>query len=99
MLSRNVFACVMVSAVFAAPAFAGPEWIEQGDAGPKVGSAQRTVGAGNLNSIAGSLSANPAFGNVGDFEDMFLITVSDPANFSMHIVNANFDAQLWMFNV
>jgi hypothetical protein len=84
------------SAFIAAPALAGPEWIEQGDAGRLVGTAQKTFGEGNLTSIAGSMSLG--FG-VSDFEDMYLISVLDPDNFSIAIHSIDFDSQLFIFNV
>lgn len=79
-----------------APALAGPEWIESGDAGKVVGTAQKTFGEGNLTSIAGALDGG-FFG--GDFEDMYLISVLDVDAFSISIHNADFDAQLFIFNV
>ena len=87
---------LMGMAFTAAPALAGPEWIEQGDAGRLVGTAQKTLGEGNLTSIAGDL-AGGLFG--GDFEDMYLISVLNPAAFSITIHSADFDAQLFIFNV
>jgi hypothetical protein len=83
--------------VFAGAAFAGPDWVEIGDAGSTLGSAQQTLGTGPLNSITGSL--NGGLRVVGDFEDMYLIRVVDPVNFSMTLLGASFDAQLFVFNV
>lgn len=89
-----VGACALALAMCGS-AIAGPDWLEIGDAGPTLGTAQRTFGVGDLNTIAGTLSTG--FG-MPDYEDMYLITVTDPGNFSM-TVNANFNAQLWVFNV
>lgn len=86
-------------------AFAGPEWPEAGDAGPLPFSAQSVVGAGPLMRISGELegpSGLPDRG-LGDFQDMYLINIADPANFSASTVFldgglATFDSQLWLFN-
>lgn len=77
-------------------AAAGPDWVEQGEAGSTLPTAQPTLGIGMINSISGRLSGN---GVVGDFEDMYLIRVVDPLNFSMTVVGAEFDAQIFVFNV
>lgn len=92
-MTARVAAGVVVCTSFA---LAGPDWIEIGDAGGMVNTGQRTFGTGPLNTIAGSLSTG--FG-MGDYEDMFLISVTDPSQFSLTLLNATFDAQLFMFNV
>jgi hypothetical protein len=80
----------------AAPALAGPDWVEGGtDAGSTLSTAQRTFGSGQLHSISGTLGGARAV----DFEDMYLITVTDPATFSMTTGSSGFDAQLFIFNV
>lgn len=97
MLHKSVFGTALSGLLFiAAPAFAGPEWIEQGDAGSFLPGAQKTLGQGNLDSIVGSMSLGLG---AGDTEDMFLISVIDPVNFSISIASADFDAQLFIFNV
>jgi len=82
-------------------ALAGPDWVEgKNDAGSFVSTAQRTLGVGQLLAISGQLSA--AFGLTGaggDYEDMFLITVTDPSKFQITVASANFNAQLFIFNV
>lgn len=86
----------VLSLFVASAALAGPDWVERGDAGATVATAQRVVGEGQLHSIAGETSAG--FGEP-DFEDMYLIRITDPATFKLTVVNANFDASLWLFNV
>lgn len=79
-------------------AMAGPDWVEEGDAGSDVGSAQAprgTAGAPIL-SIAGVLQGT---GLLPDFEDCYIIKIVDPANFSMQAVGATFNAQLFLFNI
>lgn len=78
-------------------ALAGPDWVEGGaDAGGTVASAQVLLGTGQLRSLSGSLSSG--FGEP-DFEDMYLIRITDPAEFSFTLVNAQFNASMYLFNV
>ena len=79
-----------------AAAFAGPDWVEQGDAGAGLTSAQVTSNTfGTLNSISGNLTG----GRTPDYEDCYLIRIMNPANFSMQVGSANFNAQLFLFNI
>ncbi len=77
-------------------ALAGPDWVESGDAGSILPSAQQTLGSGSINSISGNLGG-ASF--VPDFEDMYLVRVLNPLAFSMTITGASFDAQMFVFNV
>jgi hypothetical protein len=96
---RHRFQAVAILSALAAagaPALAGPDWVEGGtDAGSTLSTAQRTIGSGQLHSISGTLGGARAV----DFEDMYLITVTDPVNFSMTTGSSGFDAQLFIFNV
>jgi hypothetical protein len=83
-----------LAAAWVLPALAGPDWAEVGDAGPTIGGAQAPMGDGPLNTITGELQ-----GRGGDFSDMFFIGVADPASFTMQVLNANFDAQLFIFHI
>lgn len=101
MFMQKSAVAVSCSAFILSPAaLAGPEWVEQGDAGGKIETAQRTAGVGDLNSIVGNLFGVSAFnlGGGGDFEDMYLVTVVNPGIFQL-TVDASFDAQLFLFNV
>lgn len=87
-------------------AFAGPEWPEAGDAGPLPFSAQTVVGAGPLSRISGELQGPAGLPDrgVGDYQDMYLINIVDPFNFTASTVVlddgfATFDSQLWLFNL
>jgi hypothetical protein len=78
-------------------AVAGPDWIEgDDDAGSTAQTAQVILGTGALNTLAGSLSEG--FGRE-DYEDVYLIRITDPAEFSFTLVNAQFDASMFLFNV
>lgn len=77
-------------------AVAGPDWVEQGDAGSTFGSAQLVLGVGQVHSIAGTLSEgllDP------DLEDLYLIRISQPTAFAFDFRLSNFDCQAWLFNV
>ena len=75
---------------------AGPDWVEGGDAGSTVGTAQYTFGVGQINSISGTLGGT---GLVPDFEDMYIVRVTTPMAFQMSLFGGNFDAQLFVFNI
>jgi hypothetical protein len=75
---------------FAAPAGATP-WTESGDAGELVGTAQVTIGVGDLTSIDGDIAATSA--------DLYLLHIYDPTAFSATTVGgATFDTQLFLFD-
>jgi hypothetical protein len=78
----------------ASTVLAGPDWAEEDDAGSTLPGAQIPIGTGPLQSISGELE-----GRGGDFSDMFIIGVADPANFTMQIHSAMFDAQLFIFHI
>ncbi len=93
---KRIGAIALSVAVVSTPALAGPDWIEQADAGPTYGSAQRIVGIGVPHSISGTLSA----GLVDpDFEDVYIIRIDQPSTFSFSMQNAGFDSQLYLFNI
>ena len=85
-----------------ASAVAGPDWIERGDAGSSVGTAQipvRPDGATALNSISGTLTGPSDQRGVGDFEDMYIISISNPGTFSLTLINADFNPVFYLFNL
>jgi len=89
-----------------AAVYGGPDWVEQGDAGSTIGSAQLVLGLGQIESIVGTLSSGTAAGTtIGDpgsppdFEDVYLLRIETPGAFSFQVMNANFDPQLFLFNV
>ena len=92
---------VLVCAVFVGavtPANAGPDWVEGLDAGGTPGSATNIIGMGPLFTISGSLSQ--AFGpGVADFEDMFIIRITDALRFSASSDDPStiFDVQMFLF--
>jgi len=83
---------------------AGPEWVEQGDAGSLPANAQSVNGGGGtLQKISGAI-LGAGLNGAGDFEDMYLIQITDPAAFSATTTfvgggDAQFDTQLWLLKV
>jgi hypothetical protein len=86
----------------ASRAIAGPNWDEAinggGDAGSSIITAQ-PVTLLQVNRISGSLST----GVVADFEDVYLIRITEPTLFQAHTDSAgggsaDFDTQLWLFS-
>lgn len=87
----------------ATPALAGPDWDEGAtDAGSTVGTAQVIDTTGSLNSIKGKLGG-PGF-VTGDFQDCFLLNVSDPLGFNISLSSTfgsppGFDPMMFLFRV
>ncbi|MGE3106751.1 MAG: hypothetical protein AB7G11_14845 [Phycisphaerales bacterium] len=80
-------------------ALAGPDWVEIGDAGSAVNTAQiplRPIGATSLFSIEGVL-ATGVLGN--DYEDLYFFRVVDPAQFSVTVATADFNAVMYLFDI
>lgn len=81
----------------AVPALAGPDWVENGDAGSDISSGQRIVGVGAGNVvISGSLSTGR---DAPDLEDVYLLQIVEPTLFSMDMRAAPFDSQIFIFHV
>lgn len=85
----------------AAFAIARPDYCEMKDAGQNTGESQQTIGGnGPLEHLHGTLGGPGVAAD--DFEDMFLINITDPLNFRARIVtgSAGPDAlpQLWLFS-
>ncbi len=84
-------------------ALGGPDWIEGGvDAGKTLVTARLILGAGPLKTISGQLGESAGGSQVSgdpDYEDLFLLTISEPTMFSFTTTSADFDPQLFLFNV
>ncbi len=110
---RSVFFAAL--SLCAAPAFAGPEFIEGmtiggPDAGSTPGDAQTPTGIGNLGSIRGDLRGlAPTVGGIAgmtpiDIQDMYVICIEDPEAFSATLATsggfaAGFDPRLYLFDL
>jgi hypothetical protein len=96
------FASLFVTAAaglsFCGTAQAGPDWVERGDAGSVLGGAQLTLGEGSIRTIQGTLSG-ALLGPGADFEDMFIISIAEPATFSFTTANANFNSTMYLLNI
>lgn len=79
-------------------AVAGPTFEEVPDAGSTPATAQPATGTTALARIKGELTAAA---DVSDFEDMFLICITDPEQFTATVnpVGTNFDTRLWLFKL
>lgn len=103
-LYLRALAAVAAGAVVSGPALAGPDWIETGDAGSTLATAQRVVGTAQLSRIIGTLSSGSTGignrrGTGPDYEDLYLIRITAPSSFSFQVGGAAFNAQLFLFNV
>ena len=102
-MNSNLVGIAAIGLFGASAAARGPEWVEQGDAGAQLATAQPITGSGTLSKISGALTGFSLEG-AGDFEDMFLVQVLTPSSFSLQTTDAggggaSFDTQLWVFNV
>jgi hypothetical protein len=89
---------VAVVCALAGTAYAGPDWIEVGDAGSSLATAQPIVGVGQPQRIEGSLSSGFAEQGV-DLEDMYLLRIETPTSFSFDSTQTTFNTMLYLFNV
>lgn len=84
-------------------ALAGPDWDEgPDDAGSTLGTAQTITTTGSLTSVTGKLGGPGLL--AGDFQDCFLIQISDPTTFSVTTGPgtggpAGFNPMLFLFRV
>ena len=84
--------------VVSTPALAGPDWIEDGDAGSMIDNAQDTTSVGRLTTIAGTLGG-------ADQEDVYRLIVEDaddiysPVDFGLLPgSDPTFNPSLWLFD-
>src|SRR5262249_12243292 len=96
--SRAAILLASIPCVLGTSAYAGPDWVEQGDAGSSVGGAQvplRPSGVTQLTNISGNLGQ----GLLPDYEDMYFIRVVDPGTWSIEPAVADFNIVLYIFNL
>ena len=102
-----VLATLGVAVIPVQRSWAGPDWVEDNDAGQSPPSAQKPTGTGSMSTISGSLAAVNVAAGPGDFVDMYQIYIADPAGFSAQTIQltpgsppgfAAFDSQLWLFD-
>lgn len=81
-----------------APAVAGPDWIEDGDAGRSIGDAQDTTSVGLLSTIAGSLGGS-------DQEDVYRLNIQNADDIASPVQfgllsggDPMFNPALWLFD-
>jgi hypothetical protein len=88
--------CVVAPCALAAAAYAGPDWVEVGDAGSTLATAQAVTGIGTPTHILGTLSSGL---QGGDYEDMYLIRIETPTSFKFDLTSCPFDSMLYLFNI
>ncbi len=91
-----LFVVTAAGLALGAPAFAGPDWQEEGDAGPSISNAQITRGNAEIRSISGSFSEGVG---LPDYEDVYLIRVLNPSTFRIEVTTSVGTVGLFMFNV
>lgn len=99
-------AAVAALVLMAAPATAGPDWDEIGDAGPLPARAQFLFGTGAIQYISGSLATPVLAGDDDDdAQDMFRLVITDPVTIAFSAGTAGafggsaaFDTRLWLFD-
>jgi hypothetical protein len=86
---KKLLTLVFALSLCAVPAMA--QWVEQGDAGDQIATAQIPIGSGALATIAGTIDANDV--------DMFCFQTADPATFVAQTcgTGATWDTQLFIF--
>jgi len=103
--SRSLLAATLVVCALSInqSALAGPDWVEDGDAGNQLNTAQPIIGiGGQVQRIFGRLngSSGNALGLPDDFDDMYQIVISDPSIFRITTreTSTNFQTSLWLFD-
>ena len=81
----------------------GPDWVEDGDAGNTLESAQKVKGnSSNVNTLNGATGGGGFNLDGGtDFQDIYLVYIAEPEQFTASTVGpqgeAAFDTRLWLF--
>ncbi|HLP84949.1 MAG TPA: hypothetical protein VK157_11420 [Phycisphaerales bacterium] len=90
---------VVVAGLVGLPAVcvAGPDWVERGDAGSSLFTAQITTGVGTIRSITGDLTSSDRGG--ADLEDLYIIRIVNPGTYSFTVNALNFSPALYLFNI
>jgi hypothetical protein len=96
--STTIASSLLALAAASGTALAGPDWLEEGDAGFDFTTAQDTTGVGEVRTVAGILQ-----GSQGDTEDVYKINVVGGNSFDNILRiglrgDPEFDAALWLFD-
>jgi len=105
---RSIVCASLGAALLLSPsAIAGPDWAEQPPGAGSFPSTAQEVLVSPVNTISGDLSGFRSRGlDTPDFEDMYLIYINDPMNFSARtdggdpdgVSGADFNTQLFLFD-
>lgn len=97
--TRSIAAPVLLLAICAGTAAAGPDWIEDGDAGFNIMTAQDTTSVGAIQSVAGILQGET------DTEDVYRIQIENGTDFdnqslgfAFRGMDTQFNASMWLFD-
>ena len=100
---RNMIWAILGTLTLGSTLFAGPDWVEGRDAGSFLQTAQVVRKASvSLVLIEGALTGLSRSGGGGDFEDMYIIRITDPSSFSAKTIapgGTDFNTQLWLFRI
>lgn len=105
LLHRDRYVWSLMGIILATPSYAGPEYIEPGDAGSSkatAADASMVIGSGHIN---GALNGAIIRG-IPDFEDMYIINITTPGRWQAStspVVGggtgaADFNSVLWLFD-
>ena len=101
-MTRRSWTLLSVIVLLPGLTLAGPDWVEETDAGGFPGTSQAPKGVGPISTIAGTLAAALTIAGGDDMEDMYRIYISNPSGFSAQTIlggSAEFDSQLWLLDV
>jgi len=96
---REINAILVMFPIAAGAAIAGPDWIEDGDAGSTLMTSQDTTAVGQIRTLAGVIEGPQN----GDSEDVYRVRVESADTFDNLLsfglrADTQFDAALWLFD-
>lgn len=96
-ITMRTYGFVLLAGSLASVAIAGPDWIEEGDAGSTLDNAQDITPIGVINTIAGTLGGQ-------DTEDIYKLIILDgddiagAVQFGLNLGQGGFNPSLWLFD-
>tara|TARA_R110000744_G_scaffold109685_1_gene207214 strand:- start:279 stop:962 length:684 start_codon:yes stop_codon:yes gene_type:complete len=97
-INTRAIATLLVAGALSSAATAGPDWIEDGDAGSTLGASQDITFVGPINTIAGTLGGE-------DTEDVYKLVIlngndiAGPVQFGLNLgEGSGFNPSLWLFD-
>lgn len=96
-INTRAIVTLLATGALSSGAIAGPDWIEDGDAGSTLGSSQDITSVGPINTIAGTLGGE-------DTEDVYKLVIlngddiAGPVQFGLNLGEGGFNPSLWLFD-